>query len=245
MLQQIGMDKALLHVEPDLWAYGMQKNTNPHNVPVAVASANATDCSTQENSFAGFGKCMIAMVRKYAPNAKVGLHASAWMTNIDVGGNTDPMLDVVGEANKAGDFLKACGADQADFVVVEMSDRDAGYYAKQGDTHAFWDVTNATLPNFHQIFTWAKAVAERVGRPLVWWQLPVGNLNLDDTPTHYRDNRVDYLFAHTDEVVGTHAVLMAFGPGADDQTDPGTDNGNLIAKTTAYEMAGGRPISCP
>jgi hypothetical protein len=141
--------------------------------------------------------------------------------------------------------LKACGADQADFVVVETSDRDAGYYAKMGAANAFWDVTNATLPNFHQIFTWAKAVAERVGRPLLWWQIPVGDMNLDDTPTHYRDNRVQYFFAHPDEVVGTHAVLMAFGPGADDQTDPGTDNGYLIARDTSYVMDGGQPISCP
>jgi hypothetical protein len=244
MLQQIGTDKALLHIEPDLWGYAMSKNADPHQVPVSVSAANPTDCSTQEGSFVGFGKCLISMVRKYAPNARVGFHASGWMTGIDIGGNTDTSVDVVAEANKAADFLKACGADQADFVVVETSDRDAGYYLKQGQ-NTFWDVTNATLPNFHQMFTWAKAVAERVGRPLLWWQLPVGNMNLPDMPTQYRDNRVDYFFAHPDEVVGTHAVLMAFGPGAADQTDPGTDNGNLIAKTTAYEMDGGEPLSCP
>jgi len=31
----------------------------------------------------------------------------------------------------------------------------------------WWDTTNATLPNFTQAFTWAKALAERVGKPIV------------------------------------------------------------------------------
>jgi len=45
-----------------------------------------------------------------------------------------------------------------------MSDRDAGYYQQQG-RNTWWDDTNATLPNFHQVFTWAKSVSDTVGKP--------------------------------------------------------------------------------
>lgn len=245
MLQQIGQNKALLHLEPDTWAYAQIANSNPHLVEVAVASANATDCASMENSFAGFGKCTIAMARKYAPNAKIGFHASGWATSMDIGGNTNPNLDVVAESKKTANFLKECGAADTDFVVVEASDRDAGFYASMGRTNAFWDTTNATLPNFSQAFLAAKTVAETVGRPLIWWQLPVGNMSLPNMINKWKDNRVDYFFAHADEVAATHAVLMAFGAGEGRQTDPSTDNGNLIAKTQAYVTAGGQAMTCP
>ncbi len=244
VLQQIGQDKALLHLEPDLWGYGMQKNANPHLSPAAVQAANPTDCATQENSFAGFGKCMVAMVRKYAPNAKVGLHASAWATGMDVSLNSNASFDVVGEANKLADFLVACGAADADFVVVETSDRDAGYYQTVQGQNRWWDKTNVALPDFDQHFTWAKAVSERVGRPLVWWQMPVGNETLDNSANHYQDNRLDYFFDHMSQVAQSHGVGVAYGAGAGDQTDPSTDMGHLVSRVGSYHTAGGQ-APCP
>ncbi len=244
VLQQIGNEKALLHIEPDLWGYGMQLNADPHAPAAAVTASNPTDCSTMENTFAGFGKCMVAMVRKYAPNAKVGLHASAWGTGVDVSLNTNASFDVVGEANKLADYLKACGAADADFVVVETSDRDAGYYQTVQGQNRWWDKTNATLPDFNQHFTWAKAVSERVGRPLLWWQMPVGNETLNNTPNHYQDNRLDYFFDHMSQVAQSHGIGVAYGAGAGDQTDPSTDNGHLVARVTSYRSAGGQ-APCP
>ncbi|MGC4116658.1 MAG: hypothetical protein QM765_19230 [Myxococcales bacterium] len=241
VLQQVGNQKALLHIEPDFWGYCEHANADPHATPAAVASANPSDCGGQENSIAGLGRCMIAMVRKYAPNARVGLHGSAWGTKIDVLGNSDPQLDVAGEAKKLGQFLKACGADQSDFVVVDASDRDAGYYQSIG-RQSWWDATNATLPNFHQAFDWAKALAEEVGKPIVWWQVPVGNMSQSDTNDHWKDNRVDYFFAHADEIAAAHGVAMAFGAGMGGMTTPSTDGGNLIAKVKAYEAAGGAKL---
>ena len=70
------------------------------------------------------GQCLIAMVRKYAPNALVGLHASAW----NIASNTNKSVDVTTDAKSLATFLAACGQSSADFVVVETSDRDAGYY---------------------------------------------------------------------------------------------------------------------
>jgi len=244
VLQSIGQSLAFLHVEPDFWGFAEQVDEDPHAIPAAVASANPTDCAAQENSIAGLGRCMIAMVRKYAPNARVGLHASGWATRIDVLQNQSPTLGVPGEADKLGAFLVGCGAYQADFVVVDASDRDAGYYQDSIGLDTWWDASNTTLPDFVQAFTWSRALAERVGRPVVWWQLPVGNIALPDVSTEWQDNRVDYFFAHTAELAASDAAAMAFGAGASGQTTPSTDGGNLVAHTQSYAAAGGQ-AACP
>jgi hypothetical protein len=243
VLQKIGTHAALLHIEPDFWGYVEQLNADPHAVPARVTAANGTDCAAYENSAAGFAKCMIHMVRVYAPNAKVGLHASAWGTKFDVFGNSDPKLDVLGEAQKMSTFLTALGAGDGDFIVTDPSDRDAGYYQSTGRT-TWWDDTNATLPNFHQAFTWTKALAEAMKLPVVFWQIPLGNMKLDNTTDHWRDNRLDYFFAHMDEVVAAHIVGLFFGAGAGGMTTPETDGGNFVSKTAAYRAAGGIKV-CP
>ena len=244
VLQKIGTHVAFLHIEPDFWGYVEQLNSDPHAVAAKVTAANGTDCASNENSAAGLAACMIHMVRVYAPNAKVGLHASAWGTKMDVFGNSDAKLDVPGEAKKMVSFLTALGAKDGDFIVVDPSDRDAGFYEKTQSRNTWWDDSNATLPNFHQAFTWTKAVAEGIGLPAIYWQIPVGNMSLDNTNTHYKDNRLDYFFAHMNEVAAAHIVGLYFGAGATGPTTPETDGGNFVSKTTAYRSAGGVKI-CP
>jgi hypothetical protein len=252
LLQQIGMTTALLHIEPDFWGYAEQyavtAGGDPTTLPAAVASANPTDCASQPNTIAGMGKCMIAMVRKYSPHALVALHASAWSTNMDVTGNSNPSFDVAGEARKTATFLAASGESDADFVVVETSDRDAGYYTCQGRA-TWWDATNATLPNFHQDFAWVKALTEALSKPALWWQTPLGNMNVANVcpePTSgtitWHDNRVDYFMAHMDELAAAHGVGAAFGAGQGDQTTPDDDGGNLVTKAKAYFAAGGQAL---
>jgi hypothetical protein len=239
LLQQIGQATAILHIEPDFWGYAEQLASDPTTLTAAVASANATDCASMPNTIAGMGQCMIAMVRRYAPNALVGLHASAWGTNIDVAMNTDASFDVAGEAAKLAAFLLACGESSADLVIVETSDRDAGYYQSQG-RNTWWDATNATLPDFHQDFAWVKALTEALGKPALYWQTPLGNMSQGNTTNHWQDNRVDYFFAHMNELAAAHVLGAAFGAGAGDQTLPETDGGNLVAKTNAYVSGGGQ-----
>jgi hypothetical protein len=239
LLQQIGQSVAILHIEPDFWGYAEQHNSNPHALTAAVASANATDCGSTENSIAGMGQCMVAMVRKYAPHALVGLHASAWSTNVDVALNTSSTLNVAGEAAKTATFLAACGESSADLVIVETSDRDAGYYQTVQNRSTWWDATNAKLPDFHQDFAWVKALTEALNKPALYWQTPLGNANQNNTANHYQDNRVDYFFGHTNELAGAHAIGAAFGAGAGDQTTPESDGGNFVAKAKAYYSSGG------
>lgn len=244
VLQKIGSHPALLHIEPDFWGYVEQSNADPRAVPAKVTTANPTDCAGYENSAAGFAKCLIHMVRVYAPSAKVGVHASAWGTNFDVFGNHDSKLDVLGEAKKMATFLTALGAKDGDFIVSDPSDRDAGYYQVTQNRDTWWDDTDAKLPNFRQAFTWTKTLAEAMGMPVIFWQIPVGNMSQGNTKNHYKDNRVDYFFAHMDEVAAAHIVGLFFGAGNGDTTTPESDGGNLVSKVSAYRAAGGTRI-CP
>jgi hypothetical protein len=103
--------------------------------------------------------------------------------------------------------------------------------------NTWWDDTNQKLPDFHQAFTWAHSLAQTVGKPIVWWQLPVGNANMPNTNQKWKDNRVDYFMTHMGEVAAADGVAIAFGAGDGAQTTPETDGGNLIAKMKAYAAA--------
>ncbi len=244
LLQQIGSGVALLHIEPDFWGYAEQQSSDPTTLPAAVTTANKTDCGSMPNTIAGMGQCMISMTRTYAPKALVSLHASAWSTKIDVSLNTDTSLDVAGEAKKTAAFLAACGEDKADFVTVETSDRDAGYYQTVQGRNTWWDATNAKLPSFHQDFAWVKALTEALGKPALWWQTPLGNAAQNNTTNHYTDNRVDYFLPNMAELAAAHGIGAAFGAGAGDQTTPESDGNNFVNKANAYFSAGGQKL-CP
>jgi hypothetical protein len=252
-LQRIGSAVALVHIEPDFWGYAEAVNEDPTRIPAAVASANPTDCGAQPDTIAGLGRCMIAMVRTYAPRAKVGLHASGWGRFSAGLLNPVASVDIGAEGRMVGAFLKAAGADQGDFVAADMSDRDADWYRLTRGENRWWDATNQALPDFHQALAWSKAVAEAVGKPILWWQIPVGNGGMGNRYTAYdpqgnptagqwRDNRVEYLLAHPDEVAAAHGVGLAFGAGAGGQTSPETDGGLLAGLVSACATQGGVPL---
>jgi hypothetical protein len=126
---------------------------------------------------------------------------------------------------------------------VETSDHDAGYLESIGQTNVWWDANNMTLPDFHQNFTYVKALTEALNKPALYWQTPLGNANQNNTTNHWKDDRVDYFFAHMDELAGAHAVGAAFGAGGA-MTLPETDGGNFVAKANAYFASGGQAL-CP
>ncbi|MBI5721486.1 MAG: hypothetical protein HZC37_27765 [Burkholderiales bacterium] len=224
LLQRIGDARVMLHIEPDFWGFVRQVNENPHAVPAPVAQANPTDCSAHENSMAGLARCMIAMTRKYAPMAAVGLHASPWD------------YTVAGDGAAVSAFMVALGAADGDFVVTDPADRDAGYYSSLGQDRWWTDASAA------QYLAWSRQVADGVGRPTVIWQVPLGNMAQNNTRNHWQDTRLDYLFAHLREVALAGIVALLFGAGMPDQTTPESDGGNLVARTTANWRAGGTAL---
>jgi hypothetical protein len=85
-------------------------------------------------------------------------------------------------------------------------------------------------------------MAESFGKPVVLWQIPVGNMAQNNTRNHYKDDKVDWLFAHMDQVADAHIAGLFFGPGQDEQTTVESDGGNLINKTVAYHNSGGTAL---
>lgn len=221
-------DAAVVHLEPDFWAYAeQQSHGDPSAVPVHVTSL-APDCSSLTDDLAGMGKCLVALGRKYAPKALIGFHASSWAD---------------GDPKNIAAFLTKIGAGDADIVVTDMLDRDAGCFEAHTDpgcqrtsTGVYWDETNTTSPNFHEHLAWVKSIVQGIGRPMLWWQLPLGvpSDTPGGTPGHYRDNRVKYIFSHIDEFIAAGGMGVTFGVGAGNQTDWKTDNGQFKNAVTAY-----------
>lgn len=223
-LQKIGNSRNMIDLEPDFWGY-VRSLGNPHNVPAQVAAANPTDCATEENSAAGLARCLISMARKYAPNTAVGMHVSCW----DWQNNTQGCRQ---------DYLNL-GAANADFLVADVSDRDAGWYAlpEHGGHDNFWTDQKAAA-----ILAFYKTMAETVGKPMVLWQIPVGNMAQNNTLNHFQDDKVDWLLSHMDQVADAHIAALLFGAGHGEQTGPETDGGNLVNKTISYWQSGGTPL---
>ncbi|MEO7109815.1 MAG: hypothetical protein ABI183_05215 [Polyangiaceae bacterium] len=242
----------LVHMEPDYWGYLEQKSLaggGAASISAQVAVGKNAECTSEPDNIIGFTHCILAMARARAPEAIMGLHVSSWGSNMDVGDNSDPSLDINAEAQKTIDFFKSIGGDQADFLVTDMSDRDDGCYEagytddkgnvvckKQTSGTKYWDETNATIPNFHQQQTWIAAVGKGLDLPVSWWQIPLGvpSATSGGTPGHFRDNRVDYMFKHMDELVGAGGFMAAFGPGAGGQTDIASDGDQFKNAATTY-----------
>ena len=240
----LGDEPALLHLEPDLWGYFQQMGApDPASVPVAVSTASP-ECAGLPGDATGFARCLFKIVRARAPHVKIALHASPWATNFDVTTNQDPSLDVAAEAKKLAAYLSKLGAGEADFLLVDMSDRDAGFDQKNGED-TWLDATNTTLPHFHQSFVWVKALGEATGRPILWWQLPLGNASQNDTKNHWKDNRVAYFFSHLDEVRASGVAGILFGAGEPQQTTPESDGGLFVQQSKAYFSSGAVAPLCP
>ncbi|MEV3907636.1 RICIN domain-containing protein [Streptomyces canus] len=220
-LQKIGNAQNMIDLEPDFWGY-VRSLGDPHTVAAKVSAANPTDCGSQEDSAAGLSRCLISMAHTYAPNTTVGFHLSCWDWQSNMQGC-------------AKDYANL-GAQNADFLVADVSDRDAGWYAKpeHGGLDTFWtDQKAAAQMGFY------KTMAESVGKPVVLWQIPVGNMAQNNTLNHYKDDKVDWLLGHMDQVANAHIAGLLFGAGHGEQTSVETDGGNLINKTIAYHNAGG------
>jgi hypothetical protein len=223
---------AIVHFEPDFWGEAQQhaQNDDPRTVPVLVGS-RLPECAAYDDDVAGMGRCLVHLARTIAPKVVIGFQASTF-------GAPDPA--------RVAAFLVAVGAGDADITIVETLDRDAGCFEEHTDPRCqrddgpyYWDDTNASHPNFHDHLTWARAIRDGVGKPLLWWQMPFGVAA--DAPGgsagHYRDNRVKYLFDHTSEFVAAGGIGAVFGAGAPNQTTVTTDGGQFASAIAKYFAA--------
>ncbi|MDF3069974.1 MAG: hypothetical protein K0R38_5575 [Polyangiaceae bacterium] len=223
---------ALVHLEPDFWAYAQQKSGgDPSSVPARLAP----ECGDLPADLSGMARCWFKLARTHAPQVVIGLHASEW---------------AAGSGNEVGEFLSKLGAAESDVVIIDMLDRDAGCFeagqldfCKRGGEF-YLDETNQTSPNFAERLSFAKQVSTVTGKPILWWQIPFGvpSETPGGTPGHFRDNKVHYIFNHIQEFVDAGGVGVAFGVGAGEQTTPDTDGGQFQAAVQAYFAA---PVPLP
>lgn len=216
---------ALVNLEPDFWGYTDRVNPDP-TLMQAYVSLNA-DCAGLPNTVAGIAACLVQTARKYAPNAYVGFPPSLF-----------PDL-----SGRELAYMQKLGAAQADFVVMQTLDRDAGCFEAQyapdacvrGGSGWYWDESNRTSPNFTQHFALASSYHQGLQLPLLWWQTPLGVPAAHPSATSpWRDNRVHYFLTHAAELVAAGGVGVVFSPGQSAQTTIQSDGGQFKTLSSAY-----------
>ena len=222
-----GSKPVIFQIDPDFYGFmqqykyssGKPNPDDPSSYPVAL------NLPGYANTLAGFGKRVVDLVHATAPNALVALQASKWSTNADPNSVTAAL--VPGMAQRTAAFLKAMGGDKADLLFVEWSDRDSGCtnLPQCQPPRAWWDVTNHDLPRPTRAVLWENALSAAAGKRLILWQVPAGNMGLDNSCNHYQDNRAAYLFSHPRDAFDSGVAAVLFGSGAECMTNPSTDGG--------------------
>ncbi|MFM9457638.1 hypothetical protein [Streptomyces europaeiscabiei] len=57
-----------------------------------------------------------------------------------------------------------------------------------------------------------------MGKPVVLWQVPISNMSQNNTLNHDKGDKVDWFFAHMDQVANAHIADLLFGAGHGEQT---------------------------
>ena len=141
--------------------------------------------------------------------------------------------------------MQAIGAQQADFIVMETLDRDAGCFevspqpsdCVRGGGPWYWDESNQTTPNFSQHLASVQQYNSGLGGlPVIWWQTPMGvpSSTPGGTPGHYRDNREHYFLTHPSELTAVGGLGVVFSAGDGNQTLLSTDGGQFQTLSGAY-----------
>jgi hypothetical protein len=231
MFQQIADygKPALVNLEPDFWGYAQRQSSNdPTKLPAKVTIAS--DCAGLSNDVIGVAGCMLKLARTYAPNAYVGFPPSNW------GADSTAQLTT---------FMNKLGAANADFIVMQTLDRDAGCFevdpqptdCNRDGSGWYWDETNQTHPNFHDHFAMVDTYRKAVGNlPVIWWQTPMGapSSTPGGTDKHYRDNRVQYFLTHPAEITVVGGLGVVFSTGHTSQTNVTTDGGQFQTLSLQY-----------
>ncbi len=180
------------------------------------------ECAGQPDTAVGIAGCLLTLGRTYAPKAKLGFPPSFWGQ----------------DANSIGSYMAKLGADKADFIVAQTSDRDAGCQEVAsvpecqgaGPGPFYWDENNVTTPNFKQsLDQWSTVRSHLGGLPILFWQTPMGapSTTPGGTPGHYRDNRAHYMLTHPTQYTGAGVFGIVFGGGGSTSATIATDGGQF------------------
>jgi len=232
MYQKIGAtgQPTLVNLEPDFWGFAQAKATggDPTTLPARVSMV--PECAGQPDNVVGIAGCLLTLGRTYAPKAKMGFPPSFWGLS----------------ATSVGNFMAKVGADKADFIVAQTSDRDAGCFevaspvaecAGRGSGPFYWDESNATSPNFSESLAQWSTVRSILGNlPILFWQTPMGvpSATPGGTPGHYRDNRVHYMLTNPTQYTAIGTFAIVFSAGGSTSATITTDGGQFARLFRAY-----------
>lgn len=234
-----GSRSVIFNLEPDFYGF-MQQLSNSAGRPAGVIPDDpasypvALNKPGYANNLAGFGRYLVDRLHALAPNALAAPMASAWATNGDPQSVTPGEAAVMAQRTAA--FIAQMGGAQADLLVTEWSDRDAG-----SGMRPWWDDRDFETPRPTRAILWANALSRAAGRRLLLWQVPVGNMALDNTCDHYQDNRAAYAFSHPRELFEAGIAGVLFGGGASCMTQVWTDGGFAAAQAAVAYTPPGAP----
>jgi hypothetical protein len=178
---------SLLHVEPDsfgfmMWAMGVEGNDDATSIAVQVAGSGHPDLGAFADNASGFGHALVALRDAYAPEVRLGWHAS----NFRAGQFPEV---VTGFYGAMGDW---------DVLVSEHPHLEP-------DELAWWDPWDEAALETN--LAWCDAVTSAAGVPILLWQLPIGTVDwhllgdVDDLSllTRFTEAGVaGFLFEHQD-----------------------------------------------
>jgi hypothetical protein len=215
-----GRRRVVLQVEPDMWGYLEQVNET--KLARAVAQR------------------VVRLRNRLARNVRLGYHLSDWGTNTDLAIQNPTHAETDRLAGRAVRFYRGLGGG-FDLIFAEFSDRDSGFKEHiYGMSHAdaWW-----TPGDFERHVRFLRDVHSRAKRPIILWQIPLGNSGLPDTWGKFRDNRPEWLLgagsaAHRKAYAAAGVRALLFGGGADGTTSEKTDGGWFLAHARAYYHSG-------
>ena len=211
-----GGHRVVFHIEPDLWGYLMLHH---------------------ESALAGrFARHVVRLRDQVAPRIWLAWHMSVWGTNDDPTYSDPPDAKIRDDARRLAAFYRGLHA-RFDVVFTDVDDRDTGFNEQVNNDHrSAW-----TAADFRRHDLLTREFAKRSGRKVVLWQVPLGNSTLDNTPEHYRDNRVEWWLGnrrHLQATARSGVIAILFGGGADTTTQKDTDGGVFYRRAKRYYAVG-------
>src|SRR5262249_26219993 len=100
-----------VNFEPDFFGYLMNRaamGKPPDSIVARTHFPDAPECASLPETVAGLTRCIVAIGRAVAPQARIGFHASMWGAWYDV---LDANADIEASGRKVAGFLNSVGAD--------------------------------------------------------------------------------------------------------------------------------------
>lgn len=194
-LQRLGRSggPAVLQVEPDMWGYLQQRfGDDAADSPVSLKRANRYAAGLP-NDLRGFAKLITRMRNAEAPNVLLAYPVSIFGTHKDIKGSAPSAHELQTMVDRSVRFWRSAGSP-FDLMTFEYANRNAGYQIKVDGVRS--EDARWTTTDHQRHLTYVRGVLGASRRPGVLWQVPPGNTvrpEMDDTPGHYTDDKVQTL----------------------------------------------------